>query len=560
MKRIAFNISKRLSEVKDSLLIDRRGTVVIKAPTDSGKTYTHINHFYDSNSSYLFLVPTVALLNDLKAKYEARDGVAIGSGIDFLNANRSTKTLITTYDSIKHLDSYRFNRVYIDEAHLMAGHASFRNVCTQLIDWHKNTTYITATPETIDRLTVDYFIDISFNTPRDTFIDVIRNTTANNELNQAIWIIEKNITDKKQTIININNKKTLEALYEHFESRANMVVLKSFRHIDQLVDGQNEKHIKSVLKGELPKEVDVLLTTSVLYAGVSLKTHRDVFAYMLTGNRMPHPVDVVQFAARVRSNEEGYKLHLTIQGKYGNFEKQDNKVQYNNREQTSSALEAEYETYQKLNETDYTLVLNKYSLYPDYKLSEVSEMPTEALKNKVRDISIVRSLHTFSQYSQLKDKCYHLGLSTGAFEQENFLHPKGKKYRSRVNRIIETLEKAVEYAIPFEWFLGDKLDSAKVETLVSIREIIKNTNDKAIILNCCEWLDSDTFRINWNDIDNLSTTSAKNIYKKFLGYISTFSRKKSDTKKHTVINRDMLKAYMECLRDDCNTLDIFFAR
>ena len=561
MKRIEFNIAKRLSEVEESLLIERDGTVVIKSPTDSGKTYTHINYFYKSNNSYLFLVPTVALLNDIKAKYEAKDGVAIGSGFDFLNANRNTKTLITTYDSIKSdtINSYRFKRVYIDEAHLIAGHASFRDVCTQLIDWHKNTTYITATPETIDRLTVDYFIDINFITPRDTLIDIVRNTTANNELNQAIWIIQKNLTDEKQTIININNKKTLEALYEHFESTANMVVLKSFRHIEELTGGQNKEHIKSVLKGELPKDVDVLLTTSVLYAGVSLKTYKDVYAYMLTGNRMPHPVDAIQFAARVRSNEDGYKLHLTIQGKYGNYEKQNNKVQYSNKEQTSNALETEYETYQSLNESDYTSILNKYSLYPDYKLSEVSCEPTEALKSNVGDISIVRSLHTFSRYSQLKDKCYMLGLSTEVFEQENFSHSNGKKFTQRVNRIVDTLEKAVEYAIPFEWFVGDKLDSTRVETLVSIREIIRNTKDKAIVMNCCQWLDSDTFRIDWNEIDKLSTTAAKDTYKKFLGYISTFSRKKSDTKKHTVVNRDTLKAYMQCLKDEYNTMDLFFS-
>ena len=553
------HIDRLLGEAEGLILEDREGCILLQAPTGSGKTYTHIHHFYESKCSYLFLVPTIALLNDIKSKYDQRDGVYIGSGFEFLNAHKNAKTLITTYDSIQHLQPYRFKRVYIDEAHLIAGHAEFRSVCTDLLGWHENTTYTTATPETMDRLNIDHKLVVQFEKPKDTFIDIRLNKKDHSQLDQAIWLIESNLKEGKQTIININNKKTLEQLYEHFESRANMVVLKSFRHIGELTEGQNEAHVKKVVSGELPKDVDVLLTTSVLYAGVSLKTHRDVYAYMLSGSGMPHPVDVVQFAARVRDNDEGYKLYLTVQGAFGNFELQSNKVQYSNKEQTSKALESEYEVYQKLRETDYCEVLNRYNLYPDYKILKVPEVPVEALKSCTKDITIVKNLHTFPQYMQLKEKCQMLNLGTGIFEQGTAKHPKGTKYVMRVNRLVTTLEQAVHYAIPFDFFITEKRYEDKlVDCLVKIREIIKNEKDKEIIMKSCQWLDSDKFKIDWSEMENLSTTAAYETYKKFLGIISTFSRKIQKTKTHNAINRDMLAEYMSCLKDECNTLEMLF--
>ena len=210
-----------------------------------------------------------------------------------------------------------------------------------------------------------------------------------------------------------------------------------------------------------------------------------------------------------------------------------------------------------MNNSSLIEVLNKYNLVSESKLMSISEVAFEISNIRLRDITIIKSLHTFKQYDEFKDKCKNLNVCTKIFEQENSLHSKSEKYNQRVRRILNTLEDALNYGIPFSFFIDDKFHSKRIETLVAIRELCNNKTNKDIILKSCLWLDNTSFRLDCDEFDNLSTTSAIKTYKTFLNLIADSCRRKQKMKKYNPINPE-LREFMECLVIEYNNIDELF--
>lgn len=237
------------------------------------------------------------------------------------------------------------------------------------------------------------------------------------------------------------------------------------------------KYVIDNLKVGKISNVDVVLCTSIYDAGLSFKVDRDIQAYAVSNDikRMPNPIDMVQFLARVRENT-GYKMDLTIIGQCGDYELVSQDLTgYKSMNQLTQVMSNIYDGYRNLNFESYIGILQYYNI----DVTEVTSLGFKASKvkfaNKVSNKDIADNFHNFpKEYaiitSKLDNDKYQIELITGDKTISG-----GSS--TRVQRVFNHYFYASEKGMPFKCFNNETYSVDNFNMLEMITDNYKSGDD-----------------------------------------------------------------------------------
>ena len=320
---------------------------LIVAPTGTGKTTAIIN-YADSNpqKKIVLLCPFRVLVDNIGKK---NPDLNCGYGQEFLNKNKNTRFIITTYDSIEEIEGV--DLFVVDEAHLISSHSSFRDVIPLILQTQTKVVYITATPEVIVDLfpksnSQDYILNFKINRPKE---EVKIYAQKYNVYKIITEIITNNYDNEKTILIRVNSKDVIDSIIETFKPILKDKIACFYSDKENvLCQSQDKDKVNELKKGKI-LNLDFILCTSVYDVGVSFEVDRDIECYAVSqDNRyMPHPIDMVQLIARVRQ-ETGHKMNLTIIGNYQDYEIDDSALRdFKSKAQLANEMCNRYESYTK---------------------------------------------------------------------------------------------------------------------------------------------------------------------------------------------------------------------
>lgn len=451
------------TEVKEKLLV---------APTGTGKTYTIIQFAKDNPELKLALLcPTQSLVKNIGEDYK---DVPCGFGVDFLDYNRFTNFIVTTYDSIERLQGMDY--VFIDEGHQMASDGSYRKVIAKILESDFKKVFISATPEIIE----DYIqtrLDFKINRPQQQ----VKIFSGNYDRKRTITdIITNNKGINKTILIRINSKEVIEDVYESFKPILKDKIARIYSdEKNVLYNNQNVDVIDNLKVGNI-SNVDVVLCTSIYDAGLSFKVDRDIQAYAVSNNiqMMPNPVDMIQFLARVRENT-GYKMDLTIIGQYGDYSivKQD-LTKYKSMNQLTDFMSSIYDNYRNINFEEYIGLLEYYNI-------DVTEVTSLGFKASKMTYSSNHSYKDIGDNFHNYTKEYNIIISNLDNDKQRYQieYITGDKTigggsSARVQRVFNHYDYATKKEMPFRCFNNETYSIDTFNMLEMITDNYKsNTED-----------------------------------------------------------------------------------
>lgn len=441
------------------------------SPTDSGKTYATIQYAKaNPHKRIALLCPYISLVDNLRHSYK---GIPCGYGKNWLKNNEHNSFIITTYDSIKNLSN--MDMFIVDEAHLMAGHSSFREVIENIFETNIQTTFITGTPEVIENLfSKNDGSVLRFEHYRPEKKEVQLYCGDYEAQNTIKNIIEKKRNNNKTTIIRINSKDIINYTFEYYKNKVNISYLYSDED-NVLSAGQEMADVNDLRKGKI-SEKDIILCTSIYDAGLSFEVDRDIECYAISQNPkyLPNPIDMIQLSARVRK-DSGYKMDLTIIGNDGEFSIYNESLKHiTSARQLCKRMSVMYEEYSEIDRISYVGLLNYYNIdVLECTRLDIVEKESKAIKSSdLSDFQIATNFNSFrKEYfiikGMLEDK--------GQYGQIEILEgDKNVKYHrdsAQVQQVFNILKKAVELDIDLNIFISDNTFSKKtfkaVESLLS---------------------------------------------------------------------------------------------
>ena len=505
------------TEVKEKLLV---------APTGTGKTYTIIQFAKDNPELKLALLcPTQSLVKNIGEDYK---NVACGYGAEFLDYNRFTNFIVTTYDSIETLENMDY--IFVDEGHQMASDGSYRKVIAKILESDFKKVFISATPEIIE----DYIptrLDFKIYRPKQEV------TIFNGKYNikhTISDIITNNKGINKTILIRINSKEVIEEVYESFKPTLKDRIARIYSdEKNVLYNNQNVDIIDNLKVGNI-SNVDVVLCTSIYDAGLSFKVDRDIQAYAVSNHNqmMPNPIDMVQFLARVRENT-GYKMDLTIIGQYGDYQRVENNLtSYKSMNQLTDAMANIYEGYRKLNLEEYTGLLNYYNI----DVTETTSLGFKANKitrsSRISYKDIAQNFHSFpKEYNVVisnldnNEQRYQIELITGEKKI-------GGGDNTRVQRVFNHLDYASENKIPFRCFFNKNYSVDNYNMLKMITDNYKTDTEDIFsnMVNNIVYPTSSTFNYKELGYNELIKTEKKEVRRLFNMFYKTCDFRRAKAK------------------------------
>lgn len=456
---------------------------LLVAPTGTGKTTAIIN-YADSNpqKKIVLLCPFRVLVDNIKKK---NPNLNCGYGAEFLNKNKTTRFVITTYDSIEKIEDV--DLYVVDEAHLLSSHSSFRDVIPLILQTQTKVVYITATPEVIEDLfpkynIQDYVLKFSIKRPKEE----VRIYAQNYKAKQIITdIITNNKDNKKTVLIRVNSKSVIDSIIETFKPTLKEKIACFYSDEENvLYQSQDKDKVKELKKGKI-SNLDFILCTSVYDVGISFEVDRDIECYAVSqDNRyMPNPIDMVQLLARVRE-ETGHKMNLTIIGNYQDYELENLELKnYKSKAQLCNEMAHRYENYTKLGWEQYQYVLSKYNIIVN-EVQSLNLKPNKVkMASRLSDTYIAKNFHSFpKEYGiivnnlKCKSESNQIKLITG-----NKII-KGAKNNANVQRVFNVLYEATKLGIDLNMFIDEDSYSAKKFNV--LKDILNNyTTDSTDIFS-----------------------------------------------------------------------------
>jgi len=470
---------------------------LIKAPTESGKSTAIKNYFnHAPHRKKVLLCPTQSLVLNLE------DGSSkSGFGWEWLEYNKQNQELLTTYDSLAHLENV--DDVFIDEGHLLSGHASFRE-CLQTIIEAKGCRIIlmSGTAEIIENIEGLHIIEFTKEEPFKREVSICGEKGFRSK-SAIIGICEKAISEIQDIrrfdiplervpikMIRINCKKTIDEVYELFKDRIR--IAKFYSDSDIVLNASQDEAMTNDLKKGKIRDIDLLLVTSIYDAGLSLDVDRDVDCYAVSNSKdfMPNAIDMLQLVARVRANS-GHKMSLTILGGYGSEFINDEVINLNDSPKAIlNTLDYKYSQYAFLNEDDYRAVIQYYGV----KVNVLSEQPFNNIKeksyvSKERNITIAKNLKGFGLlYDDLMDKAKEFDRR---LELDEFTGG-DKQFRgltSEIQRIFNRVYDCLENDIHLSLLMDREFRGDKIENLSKLVNSYKTSNDDVFLRIISELID-----------------------------------------------------------------------
>ena len=473
-----FTVENNLGEYKTeiySFIKTQTKEKLLVAPTGSGKTYIIIQFAKDNPHLKLALLcPTQSLVKNIGEDYK---DVSCGFGSEFLDRNRFSDFIVTTYDSIETLENMDY--IFIDEGHQIASDGSYRKVIAKILESDFKKVFISATPEIIEDYipkTEESKLEFRMHRPQQE----IKIFSGKYNIKGIISDIINNTKGLNKTIlIRLNNKEIIESVYDSFKPLFKDKIARIYSDEDNvLYDNQNTDTINNLKMGKI-SNVDVVLCTSIYDAGLSFKVDRDIQAYAVSQDtrKMPNPIDMVQFLARVRGNS-GYKMDLTIIGNYGDYEMISMELpKYKSMQRLCNLMAHRYEEYREMYFGSYHYVLNRYNI----DVTEITDLGFKTSKSirssRVSYMDIAQNFNSFSkEYSIVSsnldndEQRYQIELITG----DKTL---GGGSNARVQRVFNHFHYATKNEIPFKCFFNETYSVEVFDMLVKLREDYKNDAD-----------------------------------------------------------------------------------
>tara|TARA_B110000027_G_C16115427_1_gene299850 strand:- start:1561 stop:3270 length:1710 start_codon:yes stop_codon:yes gene_type:complete len=445
--------------------------LLVDSKTGTGKT-TSILSYADSNPSkrIALLCPFRALVDSIGENNSAIKSKC-GYGVEFINRTQSSNFIVTTYDSILRLTG--IDIFIVDEAHLLAGHSSFREVIPEILKTESKVIFLSGTPEIIEDLFPHHNRDkyvMSFDVKRPKKGVRLFSGTYNVR-NTISSIITSNVKSDKTILIRVNSKKVIDDTINAFKYRLKDKKIACFYSDEKNVIYKNqEANIIDNLKKGVIKDVDIILCTSVYDVGISFSVDKDIEAYAVSedNRKMPNAIDMIQFIARVRANS-GYTMDLTIIGRYGTFSNTSIPLpNYDSKEELCNEMAHRYDKYSNLSLEAYNGLLEFY----DIRVTELADLKLKRsnirVASRVSDTDIATNFHNFTKeynivLSKLKDMSQdkQIALITGTnsvFSSENNM---------QVQRVFNILLDSATKGIDFDLFIENGKFYAKRYAAIS---------------------------------------------------------------------------------------------
>jgi len=442
---------------------------LLGAPTGTGKTFAIIK-YADANpyKKIVLLCPYQSLVDNIQ---KDNPNLTCGYGSEFLSYNKTSKFIVTTYDSIEKIEDV--DLYIVDEAHLLCSHSSFRDVIPMIFQTQTKVLFITATPEIIEDLfpkynNKDYILEFDIHRTRKD----VRIFTGKYIVKHTIKdIITNNLNPSKTILIRVNSKSVIDDIMQTFKPSLKDKIACIYSDEDNvLYKNQDKEKIRELKKGKI-SDLDFILCTSIFDVGLSFEVDRDVQCYAVSqDNRcMPNAIDMVQLLARVRENS-GYNMDLTIIGNYGDYELKNNTFEnYKSKAQLCNEMAHRYEQYSQLSFDTYIGILNYYKI-------DVTEIQTLGFKShpikmasRLSDTTIAKNFNSFpSEYAvicgnlECIGKSHLIDLITG---DERI---GGAKNNANVQRVYNILFDATKLGIDFNLFMREQFSVKKYNLLEEV--------------------------------------------------------------------------------------------
>lgn len=482
--------------IEISARIQEEDRLLIHSPTDSGKTYFTIEYAKaNPHLKIALLVPTQNLVKNIKLDHPH---LHCDRGSEWAKTCKPHNFIITTYDTFSFLE-YKFDVVFIDEAHLLAGHADFRDkALAPLFSIDAKTVFLTGTPEVINRL--GYPLEsISKNVaPKHATIYQLKQSVKN-----QVFEIIQNRNKRRLTIIRVNDKKIIDWAFEIFKNDVN--IIKIYSDADEILcENQCEETLEDVKKGKIEDCVEVLLTTSVIDAGISLQVEKDVDCHAVALKDMPNAIDMVQLFARVRRNS-GNTMDLSIYGEFNEYELLDETpIRITRPRQLMDNLKHEYEQYSKLDAENYINLLAKYDIRCEIKNERQNEFNAEYI-SRLKPIQIAKNLNRFPSvyYSIIcllaeRDREEEIELITG---EKQIISP----VNAEVRRMAGQVKKAIKNDIHLSMFISKTYQEQKVVRLNTAVDLYSTSHRFRIVMDeLVLGLDNSGYKMNLDAFNELN--------------------------------------------------------
>jgi len=451
---------------------------LIVAPTGTGKT-TAIIQYADSNprKKIVLLCPIQVLVDNIK---KDNPDITCGYGAEFLNENKHSSFIVTTYDSIEKIEDV--DLFVVDEAHLLASHSNFREVIPLIFQTQTKVVFITATPEVIEDLfptsnNENYVLEFKSKRP----LEEVKIYSQKYNVKKTIEdIITNNKGNKNTVLIRVNSKKIIDVIIETFKPTLKDRI--AFIYSDEnnvLNEGQNIDKVSELKKGKI-LDVDFILCTSIYDVGISFEVARDIDCYAVSqDNRcMPNAVDMVQLLARVRENS-GHKMSLTIIGNYGDYElRKGHLTDFKSKTQLCNELAHRFEQYTKIDFDVYEGILRRYNI----AVTEIQKLGFKASRvrtsSKLSDTEIAKNFNSFPKmYAKIKSNLEYnsegeqIHLITGDEIIAN------TKKTPNVQRVGNILYEAVKKGIDFKLFIGESFSTKRFKAIEYLIDRYKRSED-----------------------------------------------------------------------------------
>lgn len=469
-----YTIDKFIGEFQseiNSFINSNKQQQLLIAPTGTGKT-TSIIKYADANpyKKIVLLCPYQSLVDNIQ---KDNPNLTCGYGAEFLSYNKTSKFIVTTYDSIEKIEDV--DLYIVDEAHLLCSHSSFRDVIPLIFQTQTKVVFITATPEIIEDLfpkynNKDYILEFDINRPKKE----VKIFSGKYNVRQTIKdIITNNQNPSKTVLIRVNSKSVIDDIMQTFKPSLKEKIACIYSDEDNvLFQGQDESKVKELKKGKI-SDLDFILCTSIYDVGLSFEVDRDIQAYAISqDNRcMPNAIDMVQLLARVRENS-GYNMDLTIIGNYSDYELKNNTFEnYNSKAQLCNEMAHRYEQYSQLSFEYYIGILNHYKI----DVTEIQTLGFESypikMASRVSDTVIAKNFNSFpEEYAIICNNLEYVGkphlikLITGTERIE------GAKNNANVQRVFNVLYNATKLGIDFNLFIREQFSVKKYNLLEEVTQ------------------------------------------------------------------------------------------
>jgi hypothetical protein len=469
-----YTIDKFIGEFQseiNSFINSNKQQQLLIAPTGTGKT-TSIIKYADANpyKKIVLLCPYQSLVDNIQ---KDNPNLTCGYGAEFLSYNKTSKFIVTTYDSIEKIEDV--DLYIVDEAHLLCSHSSFRDVIPLIFQTQTKVVFITATPEIIEDLfpkynNKDYILEFDIKRPKKE----VKIFSGKYNVRQTIKdIITNNQNPSKTVLIRVNSKSVIDDIMQTFKPSLKEKIACIYSDEDNvLFQGQDESKVKELKKGKI-SDLDFILCTSIYDVGLSFEVDRDIQAYAISqDNRcMPNAIDMVQLLARVRENS-GYNMDLTIIGNYSDYELKNNTFEnYNSKAQLCNEMAHRYEQYSQLSFEYYIGILNHYKI----DVTEIQTLGFESypikMASRVSDTVIAKNFNSFpEEYAIICNNLEYVGkphlieLITGTERIE------GAKNNANVQRVFNVLYNATKLGIDFNLFIREQFSVKKYNLLEEVTQ------------------------------------------------------------------------------------------